>query len=243
MEECAISDQSGPLTKVPLNQLKRQQKRKSSCPKKFVLSSLLILSTCVCHLYRREDLPKPVPSSSSTADSGPSIYRRQLTIPVALAINKAGQEVASKDNELPSCEDSLIPPVPEDLLDELLLAVLTPTNSQPVTPTDHQSVTDLSLPSPTNVRDTSVQTINSPKDCSNLTVSQQPQKDLLDDLFTVDITDCDQSPQKHESVCDESLTFSEIVDLTGKVLFLQLLNGFLSLSMKTSLKLQQQWML
>ena len=182
-------------------------------------------------------MPKPVPTSS-TADSGPSIYRRQLTIPIALATNKADQEVASKDNELPICEESLIPPVPEDLLDELLLAVLTPTNSQPVTPTDHQPVTDLSVP--TNVRDTPVQTINSPKDCS---VSQQSQKDLLDDLFTVDITDCDQSPQKHESVCDESLTFSEIVDLTGKVLFLQLLNSFLSLSKKTSLKLLQQWML
>ena len=37
--------------------------------------------------------------------------------------------------------------------------------------------------------------------------------DLLDDLFTVDITECDQpssctnSPQKHNSVCDESLSF------------------------------------
>ena len=45
-----------------------------------------------------------------------------------------------KDNELTSCDESLIPPVPEDLLDELLLAELTPTTCQPATPTDHQSI-------------------------------------------------------------------------------------------------------
>ena len=61
-------------------------------------------------------------------------------------------------------------------------------------------------------------------ECTEDRVGQQTQNvtvDQLDDLFTVDITECDQpssctnSPQKHNSVCDESLSFSDIVDLTG----------------------------
>ena len=63
-----------------------------------------------------------------------------LTHQIKLQVRLILEIINIKDNELTGCDESLIPPVPEDLLDELLLAELTPTTSQPATPTDHQSI-------------------------------------------------------------------------------------------------------
>ena len=180
-----------------------------------------------------EDLPDELlladltPTTSQSAiptDHQPVIHCSQDLLadvqdPPNQTASKADVEIINiKDNELTSCDESLIPPVPEDLLDELLLAELTPTTSQPATPTDHQSIIQ-DLPVPTVIQDSPIKAIESPK--TELQQTQNVTVDLLDDLFTVDITECDQpssctnSPQKHNSVCDESLSFSDIVDLTG----------------------------